>query len=253
MAGTSPAMTVFGLFASHDNMGFMRRIVLAAILALATPAFADGIGVSADTKANNAAVINAIPDAKDVFLVQGDGGILHLQSGFVCPADFPHVHFVHALIFSRSSSIGTDVGCDYARNANDGNAVSKLTIFLVKADEGATLDAAFGRYKTEVLTAAPGATILPASLHMGDKQTGQDRTDYRAAGFAVPEGNSQVHSELIVGIFKGWIIEVRATYPSAVIKVEKGMTQEQIHDQLFDIEGAYIAFMKTTGTDVGHS
>src|SRR5687768_13583077 len=77
----------------------------------------------------NREIVARTDGAEGIFTVQPNGNILHIQSGLLCPAQFPHVTFWHAQIYASSQGQGTDVGCDYGRFDNQGRAVSKLTIF----------------------------------------------------------------------------------------------------------------------------
>ena len=221
----------------------MRRFSITSVLAV----FAICISAAAATPlstlaARNSEIVAHTPGAKDVFSVQEDGAIRHLQSGMVCPEDFPNVHFMDAQIYSAPST-GIDVGCDYARIGSEGNAVSKLTIFAVKATNTATLDDVFAGYRRDIESAYPTASATPAALQIQNNATGQTGTDYRAIGYAITVGGRATHSELIVGIFDGWVLEVRATYPNSVIKVEKDTTKADLQDQLYDIQSPYLAFM----------
>ena len=190
----------------------------------------------------NSEIVARSSGATGVFSVQEDGSIRHLQSGLVCPEDFPNVRFTDVQIYP-SSSIGEDVGCDYARIAPNGFAVSKLTIFAVKAADPATPDDVFTRYRREIETAHPEATSTAPALQIKSDSTGQTATDYRSVGYAITVSGKVVHSELIVGVFNGWVIEVRATYPSTIIRVEKDTTKADMRDQLYDIQSPYLAFL----------
>lgn len=210
---------------------------------------------SASLKTQNEKIVAQTPDTGGVFVVQDDGSIRHVPSGTICPANFQNVHFAHADIFSSVAGAGTDVGCDYARNNPAGSAVSKLTIFITKAPDGMTLDAAFARYNREIQAAYPGAVPMPQSLRIGDKKTGQYATDYRAAGYTVSIDGQNYHSELIVGLWNGWMLEVRATYAHSIIIV-KDSSETSINDakiQLFDIENPYVAFMSVRDSLQAHN
>lgn len=190
---------------------------------------------------HNSELMEQVSAANGVFAVGSDGAIRHIQSGMLCPADLQNVHFAAPLIYA-TSPVGLDVGCDYGRGSFGRGFVSKLTIFAVKAPEGMTLDSAFEKYEQEVASTYPGATKTPAALQIGDG-AGNTSTNYRAIGYSITLNDKVAHSELIVGIFSGWILEVRATYPNSIIQADKNTTREQLRDQLFDIESPYIAFM----------
>jgi hypothetical protein len=187
----------------------------------------------------NSQIVAKTDAAAGVMLVEDDGGIRHLQSGLLCPADFPNVHFAQAQIYATD---GTDVGCDYARTGDGGSAVSKLTIFATKAPAGATLASVFERYNAEVMS-HPGTRTEPAQDFTINDNAGKPRTDYRKAGYDIVLGDRHFHSELIVGLVDGWMLEVRATYPSRIVMIEKGTTKEQMRDRLFDLESPYLAFI----------
>src|SRR5215831_17710884 len=134
-----------------------------ALLLIAITARALAESSSAVVATRNSEIVAQAPLAKDVFVVEVDGAIRHLQSGMSCAASFPNVSLADVQIFP-SSAIGLDVGCDYARVGVDGNAVSKLTVFAVKAPEGATLDSVFAGYRREVVSAHPEASEVRAAL-----------------------------------------------------------------------------------------
>ena len=223
------------------------RPLLWLLLATAcVPAFADA--PSADLVAHSKLIVAQTAGSSGIFVVQDDGSVRHRQSGLVCPADFQNVHFVQILIFVPD---GTDIGCDYARVIADGSAVSKLTIFSTKAPDGATLDSVFAHYKDEIVRAHPGVTEeKPTSLSITDS-AGKQRTDYQTAGYSITLGGKHFHSELIIGLFKGWMLEVRATYPNSVVQVDTNTTKDEMRDQVMDIESPYLAFMSAQDSLTG--
>ena len=89
---------------------------------------------------------------------------------------------------------------------------------------------------------ACGPEPMKAALQIGE------RTDYRAIGYTLtgPEGAHR-HTELIVGLANGWIVEIRATYANSVIHVDPGTTRDEMAGQLFDIENGYLAYMSVMG------
>jgi len=216
-------------------------LILAATLAT-TPGEAPS---QADLKAHNIEIVPKATGAPGIFSVQEDGTIRHIQSGMICPADFPNVHFLSLQIY-KSAAVGDDVGCDYGRSGPDGRAVSKLTIFATRAPADATLDAAFAHYKQEIVNQYPGAAEVPAALHIQVPQTGKDRTDYRATGYTVSANGVPRHTELITALWGQWVLEVRATYPSAIIMVEKDTSQQELAEKLFDIKSPYLVFMSAS-------
>jgi hypothetical protein len=208
------------------------------LFALTCPATADD-----DLSARNRSIVAANSKAGAAFTVERDGSIRHLPSGADCPADFPNVHLADVYNYS-SAAIGNDVSCDYARGDGQGGAISKLTIFLVKQAAGANLDSVFAEYEHEVRSAHPEAAEMPAALHITDQSTGKDNADYRATGYTVVLDQQKYHSELIVGLVKGWAVEVRATYPNAIIYVDKNTSRGEMANQLNDIKTPYLAFMR---------
>jgi len=226
----------------------IRPLLWLLLAAACVPAFADT--PSADLVTHIRQVVAQTAGSSGIFVVQDDGSVRHQQSGLVCPVDFPNVHFAQIQIYRPD---GTDIGCDYARVIADGSAVSKLTIFSAKAPDGATLDSVFVRYKDEIVRVHPDAVEEnPSSLSITDS-TGDKRTDYRSAGYSITIEGKHFHSELIVGLVKGWMIEVRATYPNSVVQVDKNTTKDEIRDQVTDIESPYMAFMSAQDSLTGSS
>jgi hypothetical protein len=148
-----------------------------------------------------------------VFSAQRDGSVLHMQSGFVCPAAYPNARFYALHSYPSSAAIGTDVGCDYAgRDPASGRIAAKFTIFLVKAREGATLDREFERYLSEMHGAQPeqvGGNGLRLTGEVASKGS-----PARLQEEEITQNGRAYRDELIVGIVNGWVIEVRSTYPA---------------------------------------
>lgn len=216
----------------------MRPFYLAlAFLAVSTAAMAQSTAPALVEQ--NSQIVARSPSATEAFKVQPDGKIRHLQSGGLCPAAFQNVAFVHALIFP-APNIGSDVGCDYGRATPQGQFEAKLTIFFVKAPENVTLDSIFAQYRQEIAMAYPHAKEAASGLKITDK-SGQTMTNYRSASFTLPLGGEPHNSELIVGIFNGWIVKVRATSPPRVIR--EGITQDEIRNIALDAQNPYLAFM----------
>src|SRR6476646_1683188 len=153
----------------------MQRKLFAIATISLTMLAASARAVSPESIAFNRSVVAHSPGAQSTFNVQPDGSIRHLQSGLLCPADFPNTHLVDVQIYSTVAGVGTDVGCDYARLTGDHVVAAKLTIFFVRASDTTTLASAFEKYRTEVIAAQPGAVPVPAALHISDQATHADR------------------------------------------------------------------------------
>jgi len=162
--------------------------------------------------------------ADGVFVVNDDGSVKHIQSGMVCPPKFPNVAFWHAEVFSSSLGKGMDVGCDYGRNGVGDQWVSKLTIFATKAPDGMTLDQAFGDYREQVTKVSPDAVSRGEALKIENK--GGNPPDIRSEEFSVTRNGVAYTTDLLVSIQRGWILEIRATYPGATgaVTLPKGVT-----------------------------
>ena len=147
-----------------------------------------------------------------VFSAQPDGSVLHIQSGFVCPATFPNARLYTLQSFPSDAGVGTDVGCDYAQFDFPGGR-AKFTIFLVKASQGTTLEQEFDKYLSEMQGAQQSqwAAVNVFGLH------GEMASRNPPASFEYDEITLNGHKyrdELIVGIVNGWVIELRSTYPA---------------------------------------
>src|SRR6185436_13633692 len=103
--------------------------------------------------------MKATPGTSGVFEPQPDGSVRHVQSGFVWPAKLPNANLWALLVFASPLGPGNDVGCSYGR-AKGQTPESKVTIFVVKAAAGTTLDSAFARHQDELQRASPNARIL---------------------------------------------------------------------------------------------
>jgi hypothetical protein len=157
----------------------------------------------------NAEIVARAPNALGVFKAQADGRILHLQSGFRCPAALPSMDFWHAEVFVAS---GADVGCDYGRADASGRGVAKLTLFLVRAKDR-PLDEVFEGYKAEVAQAMPTMIYQgPALTVDGDSAAGSPYGEFRSAEFTGSFNGVASESQLLVAIRRGWILELRVTY-----------------------------------------
>ena len=156
------------------------------------------------------------PGAAGVFEAQADGSVRHIQSGFVCPPTLPNVNFWNLQIIPSPLGLGTDVGCDYGRVRGGqvaNGAESKLTIYIVKAEPGVTLEDAFRRYQMEMFGANPSARSSGGVIHLQGSTDGLPGV--RSEGAAMAIGNRPYMTELVVSLIAGWIIEIRSTYPTA--------------------------------------
>lgn len=222
-----------------EQVRFFARVIVP--LLLLTSVHSGMAAPPSPTVTRNKAIVAASDAAGSIFSVRADGSILHRPSGAVCPSDFEYMHLADIQIYPATTP-GDDIGCDYGRVGPDGYFASKLTIFIVRVPDGTTLDSVYEKYRNEVL-ATPSAVEGPASLHIADEKTGSDDSSYRASGFSITLDGRRYHSELLVSLRGEWAIEVRATYPNAVIVVDKNATQESLRAQLDDIKDPYLAFM----------
>jgi len=149
-----------------------------------------------------------------VFSAQPDGSVLHIQSGFVCPAAFPNASLSNLQSFPSDAGVGTDVGCDYARaGAASGKIEAKFTIFLVKAREGATLEKVFDNYLSEMHGAHQpekvGGDVIRISGEAASKYP-----PMKSEEDDITLNGRKYKDELVVGIVNGWVVELRSTYPA---------------------------------------
>jgi hypothetical protein len=217
------------------------RLIYVALMLLAGSTAAAAQSATPSLVDRNSQIVASSPAATDAFKVEPDGKIRHLQSGALCPAGFENVVFVHALIFPAPAA-GLDVGCDYGRAGPEGRLVAKLTIFFVKVPQNATLDSIFAQYRQEIAMAHPGAKEAPSSIKITDKASNQPRTDYRSSSYKFSLGETPYNSELIVGIFNGWILKIRATSPANLVIRDDG-DKNDLRTAVFDEQSPYMAFM----------
>jgi hypothetical protein len=154
--------------------------------------------------------------ASDVWRQEADGSVVHVQSGLACPATFPGVTLWHVFIYPSPARRGMDVGCDYGRapSSNTGEWETKLTIYAVRTEQGTTLENAFERYRDEVHTVYPEArTTGPAIAARPDESGAVALPEFRSEADDITFNGHPFHSELVVAIVSGWVVEVRSTYP----------------------------------------
>jgi hypothetical protein len=194
----------------------MRGTILARLFALSTLLLAGPASAQTARRTapeTNAEIVARTPNALGVFKVQADGRILHLQSGFLCPAALPSMSFWHAEVFART---GADVGCDYGRADLAGHSIAKLTLFLVKGGDR-PLDAVFEGYKAEAARAMPTLSYRGPALTVESGQPdASSYGDYRSAEFVGQLNGVDTDSQLLVAIRRGWILELRLTYRTQV-------------------------------------
>jgi hypothetical protein len=179
-------------------------------------------------------IIRSPADASDLFATGQDGSIRHLQSGMICPADFPNVHLWSLQIYAAARR-GDDVGCDYARFSSNGRASSKLTIFATRRAPGETLDSVYAGYRDDVTNSFPDAAESAPSGRV-------DGEDYRAASFTARRSDGELRTELIVGFANGWSLEVRATYPQKPQAAGGTPSADEISLRQGDMQSPYAAF-----------
>jgi len=226
----------------------MKRLAAAAgLLAslLATSASGAAAPDVSEARIRNADIVAKTPGADGVFGVEDNGDIRHVQSGLRCPAAFPTVAFSHAEIFSPPG-LGTDMGCDYAREDAQGHAVTKLTIFATKVGD-ASIDQVFASDRAGLEKASPGAKYKGPALTVGQGAAGKSAPspfgEFRSAEYAEVRGGAHYLSDLIVAVRAGWALEIRATFPT---DVAAGATKEQLAKAMAMVNGdntvAVIAF-----------
>jgi hypothetical protein len=190
-------------------------LIGAIIAAFALPALAAEPVVPGNPAPTADALVRR-PGTLGIFEAQADGSIRHVQSGFACPSGLPNVNFWNLQVIPSPLGLGTDVGCDYGRVRGgqvSNGAESKLTIYIVKAQAGMTLDDAFRRYQMEMFGANPGARSSGEVIHLQGSSDGLPGV--RSEGAAIAIGNRPYMTELVVSLVNGWIIEIRSTYPTA--------------------------------------
>jgi len=171
-------------------------------------------------KARNQEIVRRSPNTSGVFAVQDDGTIKHLQSGLVCPENYPNAAFFNALVYPSDAGKGADVGCDYSRADDKGRAVLKLTIFAVKPVSETTLDRAFEGYRQEITQTYPNAIPLGPALHIENKGGASQFPEIRSEEYSIAISGLEYTSQLVVAIAQGWVIEIRATFPGKPNAIE---------------------------------
>lgn len=162
-------------------------------------------------------ILQKTPEAKGVFVAADHGNARHVQSGLVCPPAFARLNLWHLEVFAKD---GTDVGCDYGRNGENGKWVAKLTIFATKAQPGLTVDDAFAGYSAEIKKAWPDAKATgPAVTIKGAPPAGLE--NIRSEEYTADIYGQKVTSDLIVAVKNGWVIEIRMSTSTTVSNGEE--------------------------------
>jgi len=186
---------------------------LAVVAMLAGAARADDASPApaqiARLRTDNSAIVVQDKDTAGVFEVQDDGTIKHRQSGLICPARYPNAAFFHALVYDAGK--GLDVGCDYKRPDDKGGANAKLTIFVTKVADGASVDAEFAKRRAEVAQTYPEAKSQGPALTI-TQESKAALPDVRTEEFLIWMNERDYTTQLIVAVSKGWSIEIRATF-----------------------------------------
>jgi hypothetical protein len=181
-------------------------------------------------------------------------GPRHAGSGMSCPASLPGYDLFYPEVGPQAGATPGFDSCAYARKiCNRCDAallVAELRISFRKASRRTTLDSVFARARASITAAHPRAVARPAALHIGD------RDDYRAIGYDIARNGSPFvarapwpyHWELVVGLQKGWIVEVRAKYPGSIVANDSQALD--LTSQLEDIQSAYLAYAAATGVPI---
>jgi hypothetical protein len=169
----------------------------------------------AAVKEHNTQIVSGTVQAAGVFVVQDDGSIKHIQSGMICPANYPNVELYQMFVYKTD---GSDVGCDYRRADDKGGAWAKLSLFATKAAPGMTLDRAFAGYSDEIMRTYPDAKPLGPAL----KEDGSTSPlpPIKSEEFVQPLNGTTYTSQLYVAFQSGWVIEIRATFVGQPNKIE---------------------------------
>jgi hypothetical protein len=224
-------------------------LVMSSQRALAGDAPAPTAAELAALKAQNEAVVAADRDTNGVFTVQDDGKITHAQSGMSCPAKLPNATFYHALVYDGGK--GLDVGCDYRRADDKGGANAKLTVFAVKAWPGATVDAAFDKYRNEVVETWKDAKSQGEALHDATPADAAKKLPpFRSEEFLIRLNNKDYTTQIYVSLDRGWVIEVRTTFVGLpnTIDLPKDSTVSDALDAAGDRAMGPTALMDALGT-----
>jgi hypothetical protein len=187
------------------------RWMIGVICALASAGPAWAQATQRTVPETNAEIVARSPGALGVFKAEADGRVVHVQSGFHCPAALASMSLWHAEVFAAN---GSDVGCDYGRADATGNGVAKLTLFLVKADKR-SLDQVFEGYRADAAKAMPTLSYKgPALTVEGGAPGGPPFGEFRSAEFVGQLRGVPTDSQVLVAIRRGWILELRLTYHS---------------------------------------
>jgi hypothetical protein len=151
-----------------------------------------------------------------VFEPLNDGSFRHLQSGLICPAKLPSANLWQLMVFSDEENKGADVGCSYgrARRGTSGkNPESKTTLFARRSEPGMNLDEAFKTGADEYHRAFPSARLLGEALQLKGENVAS-LPQVRSEEYEVLHGQRKFVDQILVSLIDGWIITIRATYPT---------------------------------------
>lgn len=221
--------------------------ILAASSAWANPAPPTPEKLAA-LRAHSEQVLARAKDVEGVFEVQEDGQIKHLQSGLICPAEYPNAELYNFLVYTSAAGKGLDVGCDYRRPDKLGGASAKFTVYATKASPTTTLDSAFDGYRKEIAEGNKNVRAQGPSLRMSGSPP-PDFPEFRSEEYLLTWNDRDYTSQLIVTIVSGWVIEVRATFEGLPneIKVAPTDTAQSAETMVQDRATADMTFMRTIG------
>lgn len=166
-----------------------------------------------------AGIVEATPNAEGVFLATKQNEVQHVQSGLICPPSIAGLPLWRLAIYESPAGPGGDIGCDYGVNGSDGQWLAKLTIFAVKAGERETVDAAFTRYKADIIAAYPDAMSRGPAVTMSGEVPDALR-EVRSEEFDAKIRDLDHITYLIVVLKGGWILKIRGTVRTEVSKEE---------------------------------
>lgn len=171
----------------------MRLIILGLVLA-AGAAWADTPSIPSSVA--QPATEAPAPPPLSVWLTAAGGGMIHLQSGLVCPVELAGHRLRRAELFDH---FGLDVGCDY------GAPGSTITVYLTRRTAPATLEGAMDEARREFL--AMGASRHPSLLSETVEADGD--TSWRKAVYAT---DNHLRDGIWISDLHGWTFELRTTW-----------------------------------------
>ncbi|PWR18951.1 hypothetical protein [Zavarzinia compransoris] len=149
------------------------------------------------------ALIASVPNGSLIFRLKGEHDIQHVQSGMACPlARMAEADRLIRLFVFPNPRDGDDVACDYAFFGG------KLTAYATR-NTGLTAEAVVGATADFIRGAHPEAT--PAAL---DLPAADGLPKITGAVFNIVLDGKPARTKVLVAIKDGWVIKVRATYPT---------------------------------------